>query len=582
VGRCSGISLRDNAPVSTPTELGETTDTLFRAVAAVADALYVVDSDGRIAFLNPAALTILGYTDERELLGRPSHATIHYLRPDGSPFPEEECPLLRPLRSGTTVRIERDWFVREDGSSVPVAYSSAPVELHDGRGAVVAFRDLSEQLRLGEVEASRARIARAAYAARRTIQRDLHDGAQQQFVSVALQLANARDLIADQSTEAGRLVATALADLENAIEELRRLAHGIHPAELSESGLEAALSTLAQRSPVPVTVSINNAGRMAPEIESAAYFIATEATTNAVKHARANHIGISVACARNELCVTVTDDGAGGASLRDTSGLQGLRDRAEAIGGDLTIDSPGGGPTSLIARLPLFRIRRTASLADTHLRVVLADDAAVVRQGLAELLGRSGIEVVAQVGDAPALLQAVERHSPDIAVVDIHMPPTQTQEGVRAAIDIRRRFPGVGILLLSSYVEPKETIGLFTAAAASGIGYLLKDSVINVDQLLDALERISEGEIVLDPKLVVDLLRRGEQPEPLEALTPREREVLALMAEGRSNAGIARTLWLAEGTVEKHVRHIFMHLGLPDAPDDHRRVLAVVAFLEAR
>src|SRR5262249_30685039 len=285
-----------------------------------------------------------GYSDEHELLGKPSHATIHYLRPDGSPFPEEECPLLRPLRSGTTVRIERDSFVREDGSSVPVAYSSAPVELDDGRGAVVAFRDLSEQLRLGEVEASRARIARAAYAARRTIQRDLHDGAQQQFVSVALQLANARDLIGDQSTEAGRLVAAALADLEGAIDELRGLAHGIHPAELSESGLEAALSTLARRSPVPVNVSMNNAERMAPEIESAAYFIATEATTNAVKHASANHIEISVARAPNGLRVTVTDDGVGGTSLGDTAGLQGLRDRAEAIGGDLTIDSPSGGP----------------------------------------------------------------------------------------------------------------------------------------------------------------------------------------------------------------------------------------------
>src|SRR5262249_60606581 len=120
----------------------------------------------------------------------PSHAPIHYLRADGSPFPEEECPLLRPLRSGETVWIERDWFVRKDGSSVPVGYSSAPVELDEGRGAVVAFRDLSELLRLGEVEASRARIARAAYAARRTIQRELHDGAQQRFVSVALQLEN--------------------------------------------------------------------------------------------------------------------------------------------------------------------------------------------------------------------------------------------------------------------------------------------------------------------------------------------------------------------------------------------------------
>src|SRR5215467_3521275 len=230
------------------TELEESTDTLFRAVAAVADALYVVDCHGRIAFLNPAAVTILGYADERELLGKPSHATIHYLRPDGSPFPEEECPLLRPLLGGATVRIERDWFVRKDGSSVPVAYSSAPVELDGGRGAVVAFRDLSERMRLGEVEESRARIARAAYAARRTIQRDLHDGAQQQFVSVALQLENARGLIEEQSPASG-LVAAAQADLQEAIEELRRLAQGIHPPELSERGLEAALRTLAKRSP---------------------------------------------------------------------------------------------------------------------------------------------------------------------------------------------------------------------------------------------------------------------------------------------------------------------------------------------
>src|ERR1051325_3359744 len=192
--------------MSTPTELAATTDTLFRAVAAVADALYVVDSDGRIAFLNPAALTILGYDDESELLGKPSHETIHYLRPDRTPFPAEECPLLRPLRTGATVWIERDWFVRKDGSSVPVGYSSAPVELEDGRGAVVAFRDLSERLRLGEVEASRARIARTAYAARRTIQRDLHDGAQQQFASVALQLENARGLVEDRSAQAGRLL----------------------------------------------------------------------------------------------------------------------------------------------------------------------------------------------------------------------------------------------------------------------------------------------------------------------------------------------------------------------------------------
>jgi PAS domain S-box-containing protein len=563
------------------TQLGETTDTLFRAVAAVADALYVVDSGGRIAFLNPAALRILGYTEERELLGKPSHATIHYLRPDGSPFPEEECPLLRPLLSGETVRIERDWFVRKDGSSVPVAYSSAPVELDDGRGAVVAFRDLSEQIRLGEVEESRARIARAAYAARRTIQRDLHDGAQQQFVSVALQLENARGLIEEQSPLASRLVAAAQTDLQDAIEELRRLAQGIHPPELSERGLEAALRTLARRSAASVKVTVERFGRLAPEIESAAYFIAAEATVNAVKHARASQIDIGVASTRDELRVTVTDDGPGGASLQEGTGLQGLRDRAEAIGGDLTVDSPIGGPTVLTADLPLLRTGYRQAPVDGHLRVVIADDAAMIRQALVELLGSSGIEVVAQVGDAPALLREVERHSPDVAIVDIHMPPTQTQEGVHAAIDIRQRFPGVGILLLSSYVESKEVIELF-AAAASGVGYLLKDSVADVDQLLDALERISEGGIVLDQKLVVDMVGRTLQPDPLEVLTVREREVVELMAEGRSNSAIADALWVTEGAVEKHIRHIFSKLQIPVAPDTHRRVLAVLTFLDAR
>src|SRR5262249_40974695 len=156
---------------------------------------------------------------------------------------------------------------------------------------------------------------------------------------------------------------------------------------------------------------------------------------------------------------------------------------------------------------------------------------------LVELLGGYGIDVVAQVGDAPRLLQEVERHSPDIAIVDIHMPPTQTEEGVRAAIEIRHRFPGVGILLLSSYVELREVIDLFPATA-KGVGYLLKDSVAHVDQLLDALERIAEGGIVLDQSLVFELIGRLERPDPLEVLTPREREVLELMAQGRSNAAI--------------------------------------------
>jgi PAS domain S-box-containing protein len=556
-------------------------DTLFRAVAAVADALYVVDSGGRIAFLNPAALAILGYSEERELVGRQSHATIHHLRPDGSPFPEEECPLLRPLLSGETVRIERDWFVRKDGSQVPVAYSSAPVELDGGRGAVVAFRDLTDRIRLGEVEESRARIARAAYAVRRAIQRDLHDGAQQQFVSVALQLENARALLDEQAPQAGRLVAAAQAELQGALEELRRLAQGIQPAELTERGLGAALRTLARRSTVPVDVTLGTFGRLAPELESAAYFISAEAVTNAAKHAGAKRIAIDVSSTDDELGITVTDDGAGGASLDDGTGIQGLRDRAQAVGGDLTVDSPRGGPTVLTARLPLVAARSGIVRAGEGMRVVIADDAPMIRHGLVELLANSGVEVVAQAGDATALLREVERHAPDLAIVDIHMPPTQTREGVYAASEIRRRFPSVGILLLSSYVESREVIDLF-AATARGVGYLLKDSVVDVDQLLDALERIKEGAIVLDPKIVVDLVGRSLRPDPLERLTAREREVVELMAEGRSNAAIAQTLWVTEGAVAKHITNIFSKLEIPADADSHRRVLAVLRFLEAR
>jgi DNA-binding NarL/FixJ family response regulator len=215
------------------------------------------------------------------------------------------------------------------------------------------------------------------------------------------------------------------------------------------------------------------------------------------------------------------------------------------------------------------------------LRVVLADDAVLIREALAELLARAGVEVVAQVDDAPSLLLAVTEHQPDVAVVDIRMPPTQTQEGVRAALEIRERFPGVGILLLSTHIQVEDAVELFSATA-SRVGYLLKDSVSDLDELVDALTRISEGGTVLDPKLVVELLGRTRRGDPLDALTPREREVVELMAEGRSNAGIAKTLWVTEGAVEKHIKHIFNKLGISGAPDSHRRVLAVITFLNAR
>ena len=215
------------------------------------------------------------------------------------------------------------------------------------------------------------------------------------------------------------------------------------------------------------------------------------------------------------------------------------------------------------------------------LRLVLADDAALIRQALAELLQRAGLEVVAQAGNAPSLLRAIEDHQPDIAIVDIRMPPTQTTEGIRAALQIRERFPAVGILLLSTHTEIDDAVELFSATASS-VGYLLKDSVSDLDELTGALTRISEGGTVLDPKLVVELLGRARRADPLDVLTPREREVVGLMAEGQSNTGIAKALWITQGAVEKHIKHIFSKLGIPATLDAHRRVLAVITFLEAR
>jgi DNA-binding NarL/FixJ family response regulator len=213
------------------------------------------------------------------------------------------------------------------------------------------------------------------------------------------------------------------------------------------------------------------------------------------------------------------------------------------------------------------------------MRIVIAEDAAVLRDGLVELLTRRGHHVVAAVADGDALRAAVAEHHPDVAVVDIRMPPTHTHEGLRAAIALRRDHPGLGVLVFSQYVETRWAAELL-AGGADGVGYLLKDRVADVRDFVDALGRVAAGETVLDPEVVTHLLgasRRGA----LDSLTDREREVLALMAEGRSNAAIAKTLFLTQGAVEKNVTSIFAKLGLPPSQDDHRRVLAVLRYLES-
>jgi DNA-binding NarL/FixJ family response regulator len=213
-------------------------------------------------------------------------------------------------------------------------------------------------------------------------------------------------------------------------------------------------------------------------------------------------------------------------------------------------------------------------------RVILADDDVLLREGLASLLGREEFDVVAQANNGSELLSLVAEHEPDLAVVDIRMPPTHTIEGLEAAHAIRASFPEIAILVLSAHVEVEHAMELL--AGGERVGYLLKSRVAAVDEFLDTLRRVIAGGSVVDPGLVQELVAARRVSDPLEVLTSREREVLALMAEGRSNSGIARQLWVTEGTVEKHVHSILGKLRLPAAEDDHRRVLAVVAFLESQ
>ena len=212
------------------------------------------------------------------------------------------------------------------------------------------------------------------------------------------------------------------------------------------------------------------------------------------------------------------------------------------------------------------------------LRVVVADDSVLLREGLIRLLTENGHDVVAAVGDGPSLVAAVENHRPDVSVVDVRMPPSNTDEGLRAAVDARRRVPRSPVLVLSQYVEVSYADDLL-ADGAGAVGYLLKDRVAAITDFLDALDRVASGGTVLDPEVVAQLLVRRRRDDPLRQLTPREQEVLALMAEGRSNTNIARTLVVSDGAVEKHVRNIFTKLHLPPDDEQHRRVLAVLTYL---
>jgi len=219
-------------------------------------------------------------------------------------------------------------------------------------------------------------------------------------------------------------------------------------------------------------------------------------------------------------------------------------------------------------------------VSENPIRVVLADDDVLLREGLAGLLERSGFQVLGQSDNAPELIDLVREHRPELAIVDIRMPPSHTTEGLDAAHRIREEFPETAILVLSAHVQVEQATDVL--AGGEGTGYLLKSRVTDVDEFIETLGRIVKGGSVVDPALVQELVAARRAEDPLDVLSPREREVLALMAEGRSNAGIAHQLWITEGTVEKHVHSILTKLRLPASEDDQRRVLAVITFLDAR
>ena len=281
---------------------------------------------GFFHYANPAALAALGYDEASDLVGHPAHDLVHYKYPDGTPFPEDDCPLVQARRAGKTLQDTDDWLVRKDGSIVRVTYSSAPFELPDGLGSVTAFTDVEEQrraeeaarerdiaeARMAELRVARRRIIEAADAARAQLERDLHDGAQQQFVSALLQLRLAERKASSDPQRARELREQAIELANGGLTELRRLAAGIHPAILTDRGLGPAVQSLASRLPVAVSV-VKPAARLAPPVEASVYFFVSEALTNVVKHAHAREATVLIDAEDGTLTVEVRDDGVGGA-----------------------------------------------------------------------------------------------------------------------------------------------------------------------------------------------------------------------------------------------------------------------------
>ena len=382
-----------------------------------------------------------------------------------------------------------------------------------------------------------------------------------------MDLGLAEQRLAGADTEAALThVAAARGQARAAMSELRDLVRGIGPSILHDRGLDAALTALVTGRTPPVDLSVAVSGTAVGQREIAAYFVVAEALANARKHAQASRISVHVwEDASRRLIAEVSDDGIGGADPNAGSGLTGPAPAGRGARRHACDREPAG--------------RADDDQSGASMRVVICEDLALLRDGLKRLLEDNGMEVVATVDRGDHFVSAAFGHKPDVCVVDVRLPPTFRDEGLRAALAAREQQPGLPVLILSQYVEHTYAAELL-ADGVGAIGYLLKDRVGDVDEFVAAVRKVAEGGTVLDPEVVAQILAR-RRSSALDDLTPREREVLALMAEGRSNQAVAEALVVTEGAVEKHVSSIFGKLGLPANEEDNRRVLAVLAYLRA-